>query len=708
MSFFWTNPHIIQRIENNVIDSYFQLNKTTPPKNNPIVIVGIDKKSILKEGAWPWSRTKIAALIQKISDQKARTIATDLLFSDTEVNVLTDAKHWFQQHQIQVPKPLIDFETHASGDSLLAQTIRKTPTVTAYYADISHTALPKPEEALHDSKKIKSSAYKETQLKPINTTHIKKVYRIRTNVIGNASLYSGFLNFMSDSSDSIRHVPLLIQYQDHFFPPLSLAALQHWKGNSELHANISDKKIIIHFADEEITASPQGMFRIQFYSDKHTFTYISATDILSGKTTTKDFSDQLVLIGVTAEGVEKTYNTPYNHHMHTVEIHAHTIANFLNHQNLQHTEQQVMVEIILITVIALLYAFFSYTLVNQYFGAISNLLLVTMLLIGYIAFTSHMIIYVVLPTLEIICCFILLTIVNYTTELRERLRLRHTFESFIDPAIVTDVVDHQHFTELSGDERYMSVMFVDVAGFTSISEMLSPQETVQYINHFFQEATPVIFKHKGAIDRLTGDGLIVLFGAPIHDEEHAERACKTALELQQVLNKVRNIFSDIKCPLNIRVGINSGNMVVGNIGSKHRLHYTFMGDAGNTAARLESLNKQYASQRMIGEKTWQEVHHDFTCRELDTVILVGKTTPITVYELLGEKNKFEHWEPMIESYASALALYRRGYFKEAALIFRSGGERFEDLVSLHMAKRCDTLHTHPMPQWNGIWIADRK
>jgi len=298
--------------------------------------------------------------------------------------------------------------------------------------------------------------------------------------------------------------------------------------------------------------------------------------------------------------------------------------------------------------------------------------------------------------------------VNYTLELRERLKLRQTFESYIDPAIVTDVIEHQQKNNRQGDERDMSVMFVDVAGFTAISEMLSPQNTLQYINHFFQEATPIVFQYKGSIDRLTGDGMIILFGAPIHDEEHAERACYAALDLQKALLKVKQVFNDVDCPLSIRIGINSGRMVVGNVGSKRRLHYTFMGDAGNTAARLESLNKQYGTQRMIGESTWQEVGHLFTCRELDTVILVGKTEAIKVYELLGHRDELERWEPMLESYASALQLYRRGYFQEAERIFKSGAERFKDEAARRMAMRCFELKIYPSAEWNGIWKTDRK
>lgn len=710
LTLLWFKPNAIQRAETFIIDYYFQFTSVKPPKNNPIVIVAIDHESLEQEGKWPWPKNTIARVINKVSEQKARTIAVSILLSDSEENVLKSAIRWFQKKKLNVPIILESLERYAKEDHYLANVLATSPTVTAYDMAKNEHVFSKQSYSKESLPAIINSAYQGIEAKDWSLMNVDQMHNIHSNAyeVQSGNVYSGFMHVNPDALARVREVPLILQYQGYFFPPLALVALQHWKGYAFLEAKVYPHHLAVHVAEDVVRTPSTGLLRILFYSNPQTFQFISAADVLSGKTSAQDFEGKLVLLGLTAQGVEPSYQTPYVDQMSFVEIQAHMIANVLNHQMLQDSEKQHVYELFLLTLIAFLYAFVSTLLVNRYFGMLSTSLFSFVLLMGYFSFQQYMVVDIVLPLLEVISCFILVASLNYTTELKQRLRLRNTFESFVDPAVVTDVIDHQQLTGLGGDEREMSVMFVDVAGFTSISEMLSPQETVRYINHFFQEATPVIFKHKGTIDRLTGDGLIVLFGAPIHDDEHAERACKTALDLQQALHKVRNVFRNIDCPLSIRVGINSGTMVVGNVGSKHRLHYTFMGDAGNTAARLESLNKQYGSQRMIGEATWKEVAHEFSCREIDTVILVGKKEAIKVYELLGDKASYDYWEPMIESYASALHLYRQGYFKEAAMIFRSGGERFEDLVAIRMAKRCDELSMHPALAWNGIWRTDRK
>ncbi|MDQ6961710.1 MAG: adenylate/guanylate cyclase domain-containing protein [Mariprofundaceae bacterium] len=708
--FFWVQPKLIQRAETSIIDYYFQLSTIQKPKNNPIVIVAIDYDSLQEEGSWPWPSHKVARLLDTISRQKARTIATSFLFSSSEENVLKNAISWFKQKNLNVPIILQSLEKYAKEDRYLLQVLASTPTVMGYQVDANDAFFFNDFYRNDQLDLILANAYQGIDAADWSLMNVGKVHSIKKNEYSETvnGAYSGFIRLMPDALTKVREIPLMLNYQGYLLSPLALAALQHWQGYAVLKAEVRTGHIDIHIAENIVTTSSEGLFRILFYSEPETFQVISARDVLSGKTSRQDFEGKLVLLGLTAKGLEPRYQTPYHKQVSTVEIQANIIANILNDQVLKHATPQRLLEFLLITLIAVLYAFFGHVLVRRYFGMLSTLMFSLILLMAYVSFQYGMVIYIVLPVFTLISCFVVLTIMNYGAELKQRLRLRHTFESFIDPAVVTDVMDHHQLTELGGDERNMSVMFVDVAGFTAISEMLSPQDTVRYINLFFQEATPVIFKHKGTIDRLTGDGLIVLFGAPIHDDDHAERACKAALDIQQALYKARNVFSDINCPLSIRVGINSGRMVVGNIGSAHRLHYTFMGDAGNTASRLESLNKQYGSQRMIGESTWQEVGHEFTCREVDTVILVGKTESIKVYELLGDKHSYDYWEPMLVSYASALRLYRLGYFKEAAVIFRSGGEQFEDIVAIHMAKRCDDLSTRSSLEWHGVWRTVRK
>jgi len=336
------------------------------------------------------------------------------------------------------------------------------------------------------------------------------------------------------------------------------------------------------------------------------------------------------------------------------------------------------------------------------------LMLMLFLWIAHLLFLQELWIHVVLPVMQTLVTFISLFVFHYIASVRHRIYLRQVFGTYVDPKVVEQVIRDEQVVGLGGDERDMSVLFMDIEGFTSFSEQLEPQQVVSYINRFFDAATPVIHRHGGCIDRLTGDGLIALFGAPLKDEKHAVHACRAALELNEVLRTVEQPGSGHSGhPLAVRIGINSGRLVVGNMGASERVQYTFMGDAGNTAARLESLNKQYGTRRMIGEATWRQVNQEFVCRELDRVILVGKQEPLTIYQLLAEGEE-DGWNSLLNAYAVAVTAYRSGNFTEAAALFADVEERFDDRPSGMMKLRCEELAKTTPEQWNGIWGLQRK
>jgi adenylate cyclase len=266
--------------------------------------------------------------------------------------------------------------------------------------------------------------------------------------------------------------------------------------------------------------------------------------------------------------------------------------------------------------------------------------------------------------------------------------------------------------KLGGEKKDLTVLFSDIRGFTSISEHMTPERLVKFLNEYLTKMTDMVFKYDGLLDKYMGDAIMAIWGAPLDQSDHPLRACYTALEMVEELHLLQHKWATEGMPrLNIGIGINAGPMVVGNMGSERRFDYTVMGDSVNLGSRLEGLNKLYGTNIIISEMTYERVREEILGRELDLVRVKGKDQPVKIYELLSRRAKtLPEQKALAEEFQAALGEYRNRNWETARKIFQSILERYpEDGPGRLYVERCQTLEKTPPPEdWDGVYTMTTK
>ncbi|RME82646.1 MAG: adenylate/guanylate cyclase domain-containing protein [Zetaproteobacteria bacterium] len=643
-----------------------------------VVVVAVDDQAIARFGRWPWPRSRVAALIDRLPALGARVVAVDLHFPDPSA---------------------------PSEDARLARALSEAGAVGGFvlHAVGTHDPLAlRGEEALAA---IECGLVSRARIAPAAEALRAEALTPQILPIMRALGGCGFLNFVPDADGVIRFHPLAAVVEGFAVAPMAAVAAARWLG-APIEVELGRWGGALRAGGRQVALSPQGLVWLRPVEG---LPVVSAAEVLEGRVAKEALAGKLAFVGFTATGLVDIRPTPLDPLTPGVEVHATIAENLSRGLFIARPPAAVAAEGAAAIVVALVLAWWwRERWVERDHGLFLLVMLALWAAAAYAALALGVWVRPSGVAAEIVVGGVALLAWHQARAVRERRTIRRTFERYIDPKIVREALRHPEQMGLGGEEREISVLFMDIAGFTRFSEMIPPREVVRCLNAFFDAATEVVFAERGAVDRLTGDGLIALFGAPLPDEAHATHACRAALRLDAALERIRPRFEAAGAELFVRVGINSGRMVVGNIGSKRRFHYTFIGDAGNVAARLESLNKQYGSRRMIGEATARLVGDAFVLRELDRVVLVGKQAPITVYELLDEAEARARWRPLIEAYAAALSAYRLGEFARAAAMFEEVAARFSDPVASAMAFRCRKLAAHPPKHWEGVWIATHK
>lgn len=441
------------------------------------------------------------------------------------------------------------------------------------------------------------------------------------------------------------------------------------------------------------------------------------------------FKDKIVLIGSTqpedkdilpvafAKG-EKTGDN----NMYGVELHANAIQNIIDEDFLTKLPQKYEVIIIIFLSLFSFYisSFFKsiktkYSLLLE----IANLVIIILLLFGirYFSFTifelNNFIFPIINPSLTIVLAYFGSTAYHFITERKQKAMIKGMFSQYVNATVVNDIVSNPDKLKLGGERKELTVFFSDIAGFSTFSETKDPAELVAFLNEYLGEMTKIIFQNKGTLDKYIGDAVMAFWGAPIQLDNHAALACNSALLMQVRLSEMRKKWeAEGQTLIDIRMGINSGDMIVGNMGGKERFDYTVMGDNVNLASRLEGANKEYNTRIMLSEMTYEIVKDDFFTRELDVIVVKGKTKPIKVFELLGS-NDFPISDVEKEGYSiycDAMNLYKQKDFSNAL-------QKFEKVLSILpydgpskvYIKRCKLFIDNPPPaDWDGVFIMKTK
>lgn len=481
-----------------------------------------------------------------------------------------------------------------------------------------------------------------------------------------------------------------------------------------------------------------GRIPINYYGPRMALPYVSAKDMLTddptmlvrqriqdpvtgefhlageGKIVNKIdfFKDRAVIVGATAMALYDLRNTPLEKNYPGPETHLTVLANLMEGKLLKNlrNEQALLPVLTLVggTFFSLAICFLSplWGLVVFLFG-----MSVALGADFYVFIEKGILGSNFLILNEFILIYLTVTVYKYFTEEKAKRELRSTFSKYVSPAIVDEVLKDTANLKLGGRKQRMSVMFSDVRGFTTISEKLPPTELAQLLNDYLSPMTDIVFKNKGTLDKYMGDAIMAFFGAPVFYKDHAAHACRCALESLVKLKELQAQFKAKDLPMiDIGIGINTGEMSVGNMGSKIVQSYTVMGDSVNLGSRLEGINKEYGTRIIISEFTYNDVKDQFACREVDRVKVKGKNEPVRIFEVLQEGVLNDKDKPWVEQYEIAFKLYYEKQFAEAIKHFEKTKElRGEDPLSDVYLERCeDYLKDPPPADWDGVYTMKTK
>jgi len=377
---------------------------------------------------------------------------------------------------------------------------------------------------------------------------------------------------------------------------------------------------------------------IKFFGEPGGYKYYSFSDIYYNRIDSSEFEGKIALIGVTSPVEHDDYTVPIsNQDMPGVEIHANLVQSILTKNYLSY--QDALSTIVVILLFALLTGLLMFKFKMHIATILLAVIAIVYLFLSVLySFDSGIILNVLYPLLTILLVYIALVVIYYRTEERSRKWITSVFGKYVSPVVIENLIKNPDKLNLGGKKRNITIFFSDIRGFTSISEKLAPEELVHLLNEYLTEMTSIILKNQGLVDKYMGDAIMAFWGAPLDQPNHAELACQSSLEMIDKLKELQKKWKKEGIPsFDIGIGLNSGEAVVGNMGSSKRFDYTAMGDNVNLASRLEGLNKTYGTNIIISENTYKVVKDKFKTRKLDLVTVKGKKKSITIYELLSPK-----------------------------------------------------------------------
>ena len=723
----WLSLPFMDRLDGIMYDVRLRL--TAPGGVDPrVVIVDIDEKSLREreaggEGRWPWPRDRLALLVNRLNDDyNVSLTGFDVIFSERDessgirtIDQLANTEFKndasFQSKYSRI-KPLLDL------DGQFANSFKDRLIILGY-----SFLLPGDK----DQKGILPPEVLTTAQIPMTVADPQ----VRQGFTGNLALLQtnatdgGHVNPIVDADGIIRRIPMLVLHDGKYYESLGLASARALLGSLPIKT--------LDAAGKEFTTVPDYFGAIEsldvggailpvdsqlasfipYRGPYKSYEYISASDVLNKSVAKEKLEGKIVLIGTTAPGLLDLRATPVGHVYPGVEIHANMITGILDGTIKQAPLWTNAANLALIILLGILLAFVLPWLSPLWGTIISVIALGSILGLNLFVYQQG----IVLPLASLLTATLGVYLLNiaygYFVETRSKRLITGLFGQYVPPELVDEMAQNPANFSMEGESRELTILFSDVRGFTTISESLDAKTLSEFINAFLTPFTKVIYRNRGTIDKYMGDCIMAFWGAPISDEEHARQGVLSAFEMltaMEVLNK--EFITKGWPPIKVGIGLNSGRVSVGNMGSEIRLAYTVMGDAVNLASRLESITKEYGVAIIIGEETRKHLP-DLIARELDKVKVKGKDIAVTIFEPLGFAGNVD------QETLTALGLFEQALKAYREQSWDSAQTQFESLLSNHRAsgevlyelylERIALLRDNPPgDHWDGSFTFTKK
>lgn len=662
---------LVYSIESKLLD--FKLRQVGANKEpSQVGILAIDERSLSKFGRWPFSRRYYAKAFDNLKKLGVSWVGFDAVWAEPERTLLADYKKIFKSGRLrnyrsQMSK--IDEMIKVSpSDQIFARSIQRFSNIilgyfyfaskTEYEINAGHR------EPFIGFEHMLNSEIEGTDLPEgmeIKDYALPKAYGIVTNtpIFLKSSDHFAFFSNDADEDAINRWVTLVANINGTLMPSLALKSAAEYL-NSEILVFFNEHQIegitLVNREDEEqaieipIDAAGFGRILVRHKGPAKSFHHFSLADAYDNSFTEKEKKElkgSVLLLGATATGINDIRPNPFDPAIDGVENHAAAIWNIINQDFLKRPRQMIEIEFMIILGIGL---FFSPLLI--WGQAVASGLALIGFIAGFLAidyfywFQQGIWAFIAVPSGQILSMFLLTNIFKYISEEKDKQFLKQAFSSYISPELIEDMHNSGEPPKLGGHSDILTAYFTDIQGFSSFSEKLTATQLVELLNEYLTAMTDTLLEEKGTLDKYEGDAIIAFFGAPMKLEDHAIRACRVAVKMQETLLDLRKkwVSEGDKWPqivkdMRMRIGINSGEIVTGNMGSRDRMNYTMMGDSVNLAARLEEAAKQYGIFTQVSHFTKDLCNDEFIMRELDTIRVVGKTEPVTTYDLMGIKGQ---------------------------------------------------------------------
>ena len=700
-----------------------KLRLTMPRQNDDrVVILDIDEKSLGELGRWPWGRDKLAALFNKLFDKYGvALVGMDVVFAERDDSSGLKSLESLAKNELQgsadFQNVLRELKPQLDNDARFQAAIKDRKVILGYYLSS--------EENGTSSGELPPPAFPTGtfQGKPIRFTSWMN-YGGNLPEFQKAAAGGGYFNAIVDFDGITRRVPMIAEYKGNHYEALSLAMVRSLLNFPKIAPGYpenvsSDSYAALEWLD---LVTPQGDLRIPvdenvsalipYRGKQGSYSYISIADVMADRIKPQQLQGKIVLIGTTAPGLMDLRATPVGAVYPGVEIHANLISGMLD-GSIKYKPAYIVGADVLLLLIAGSVMVFLLPLLSPFRATLVSL--VVLLIVLSVNLSFWQVSNIVLPLASVLILVVALYALNmswgYFIESRSKRQLTGLFGQYVPPELVDEMSRDPENYSMAGRKAELTVLFSDVRGFTTISEGLEPDQLATLMNEYLGAMTAVVRKNRGTLDKYIGDAIMAFWGAPVDDAEHAKHAVLTAIEMQEALIDLNKTLVAKGWPdLKIGVGVNTGTMTVGDMGSPVRQSYTVMGDAVNLGSRLEGITKQYGVGIIAGESTRELVKDDFVFRELDRVRVKGKAEPVGIYEPVGLAGKVAPDAlAELDLWNQALAAYRSQQWDQAeALLKTLSAMTPRYLYDLYGKRIAHCREEPPGDGWDGVTTFETK
>ena len=634
---------LTRSIELKTYDTRFRIRGQADPSDQ-IVIVAIDEKTLDDLGSWPFSRLHYTRMLENLRDDGAAAIGFDITFPKPDeksgLQAIRRARQLYLEGtpaEARAPDylaQLAELERQADTDAQFAAALFKTPNVVLgqfFFMNPSKVEHVDPETQQTYEDLLVFGAYPQVrrlksdrpvpplpEIFEINfdaTNTGLEAYLPQPNLLEFADAVNynfGYFNLQPDADAIARRTNLVMKYGQDFYPSLDVQVLRYYLGVSDQEFGLfySETGVrYVQFGDLKVRTDPAGRLLINFQGLAETYPHVSLSDVAAGNFTPGTFTGKMVLVGPTATGIGDMHPVPLQSAgFPGVEIHANVLDTMLTQRFIHRGLREEMIDLALILLFGLGVGFFLARVPPSWTTPLTVAVLAVFVVIAYVVFAKFQVwLNVVVPGSVLMANFGAVTAYRVFVEDRAKRKTRAAFAQYVPPALIREMMKDPGRLKLGGEERELTIMFSDIRGFTALSERLTPLELTSFLNSYTDEMTDIIFKHWGTLDKFEGDAIMAFWGAPYEQEDHSLRACAGALDMGKRVDELRQQWrAEGKPDINVGLGLNSGRVVVGNMGSRKRFNYTVLGDPVNLASRLEGVNKEYATRIIISEFTHRQ------------------------------------------------------------------------------------------------------